>query len=119
MMSDKIVRLHLVELCEPRYILIVNNHATFARGYYASHATGVSPSMKNVSRDVILGLPLPLPPLAEQHRIVAKVDELMALCDQLEQQLSQAEQGRRGLLEAVLREALVDSQADLALEGRA
>jgi type I restriction enzyme S subunit len=52
-------------------------------------------------------LPVPLPPLAEQHRIVAKVDELMALCDQLEQQLSQAEQSRRRLLEAVLEEALV------------
>ena len=64
-------------------------------------------------------LPFPLPPLAEQHRIVAKVDELMALCDQLEQQLSQAEHSRRGLLEAVLREALVDSQADLVLEGKA
>ena len=41
-----------------------------------------------------------------RHPEVAKVDELMALCDQLEQQLSQAEQSRRGLLEAVLREAL-------------
>jgi type I restriction enzyme S subunit len=51
-------------------------------------------------------IPIPLPPLAEQHRIVAKVDELMALCDQLEQQLSQADQQRRRLLEAVLAEAL-------------
>jgi type I restriction enzyme S subunit len=102
MMSDKIVRLQLVELCEPRYILIVNNHATFARDYYASRATGVSPSMKNVSRDVILGLPLPLPPLAEQHRIVAKVDELMALCDQLEAARQRREQCRERLVAASL-----------------
>ena len=49
---------------------------------------------------------IPLPPLAEQHRIVAKVDELIALCDQLEQQLSQADQQRRRLLQAVSAEAL-------------
>jgi type I restriction enzyme S subunit len=56
--------------------------------------------------DNIRSLTIPLPPLAEQHRIVDKVDELMALCDQLEQQLSQADQQRRRLLEAVLAEAL-------------
>jgi type I restriction enzyme S subunit len=61
-----------------------------------SHFTGKS----------LKGYLFPLPPLAEQHRIVAKVDELMALCDQLEQQLSQADQQRRRLLEAVLAEAL-------------
>jgi type I restriction enzyme S subunit len=102
MMSDKIVRLELVDLCEPKYILINNNHSTFSRSYYADRATGVSPSMKNVTRDVILDLPIPLPPLAEQHRIVAKVDELMALCDQLEAARQQRQQGRERLMAATL-----------------
>ena len=39
---------------------------------------------KRVSADYFANSPFPLPPLAEQHRIVAKVDELMALCDRLE-----------------------------------
>jgi len=49
---------------------------------------------------------VPLPPLSEQHRNVAKVDELMALCDQLEAQLNTTETDSRRLLEAVLHEAL-------------
>jgi hypothetical protein len=40
---------------------------------------------------------IPLLPPAEQHRIVAKVDTWLALCDQLEQQLSQDDQQRRRL----------------------
>lgn len=50
--------------------------------------------------------PFPLPPLAEQHRIVAKVDELMALCDRLEAQLTTTQTESRRLLEAVLHKAL-------------
>jgi type I restriction enzyme S subunit len=49
---------------------------------------------------------IPLPPLAEQHRIVAKVDELISLCDQLEAQLTTGQTQSRRLLEAVLHEAL-------------
>ncbi|MCS5700247.1 restriction endonuclease subunit S [Cyanobium sp. FGCU-52] len=82
-------------------------------------ASGHGISMVHMTKEKMERLEVPLPPLAEQHRIVAKVDELMALCDQLEQQLSQAEQSRRGLLEAVLREALRVPEANSALQGRA
>jgi type I restriction enzyme S subunit len=63
---------------------MVNNHAGYARAYYAEEASGTSLSMKNVSRSVIYNLMVPLPSMEEQDRIIAKVDELMALCDRLE-----------------------------------
>ena len=48
----------------------------------------------------------PIPPLAEQGRIVAKVNELMAVCDKLEASLTNADNTRRRLLDALLHEAL-------------
>ncbi|UFZ01862.1 restriction endonuclease subunit S [Bradyrhizobium ontarionense] len=102
MMSDKIVRLRLVNECDHRFVLLVNNYADFSREHYSKHASGVSPSMKNVSRDVILSLPVPLPPLAEQHRIVAKVKDLMALCDRLEAARATRESTRDRLAAASL-----------------
>jgi len=88
----------------------VNNHADYARAYYAEEASGTSLSMKNVSRQVIYSLAIPLPPLAELRRIVVKVDELMAVCDRLESQLTTAQTESRRLLEAVLHEALSTTQ---------
>lgn len=60
----------------------------------------------SITRKQLENLPVPLPPLAEQHHIVAKVDELMSLCDQLETSLAMDNYTRRHLLDALRHEAL-------------
>ncbi len=66
---------------------------------------------KGLNLGILRDLPIPLPPLAEQHRIEAKVDALMALCDRLEAALTTTDTTRARLLEALLYEAL-DPTAD-------
>jgi len=61
---------------------------------------------KGLNVGLIEHLPVPIPPLPEQRRIVAKVDELMALCDRLGASLTSGEAHRSRLLNALLAEAL-------------
>ena len=49
---------------------------------------------------------IPIPPLAEQHRIVAKVDALMALCDQLKTRIQQANQQQQAIADALVAQAV-------------
>lgn len=58
--------------------------------------------LQHVTKGKLEALTLVLPPIAEQHRIVAKVDELMALCDRLEAQQADAESARTQLVQALL-----------------
>jgi type I restriction enzyme S subunit len=58
-------------------------------------------------------LPVPVPPLAEQRRIVTKVDQLMALVDQLETQLATSRAAAEKLMEAVVAE-LTGQQVEIA-----
>lgn len=75
-----------------------------------------SAGQKRVPRDYFAGSPFPLPPPAEQKRIVAKVDELMALCDRLEAQQQEREARARGLARAALaRFAAAPTPANLNL----
>ena len=76
-----------------------------------THATGMT--AKGIKAAKLKPLPIPIAPLAEQHRIVAKVDELMALCDRLEASLTRADDHRCRLLEALLHQALAPT-AELA-----
>lgn len=58
--------------------------------------------ISNMSSKALASITFPLPPLAEQHRIVAKVDELMALCERLETQQNDAESAHTQLVRALL-----------------
>lgn len=60
---------------------------------------GHIPSMHS---DHLLSLFIPIPPLAEQKRIVAKVDQLMALCDEMETSLSKSQTDCDRLTEATV-----------------
>ena len=63
---------------------------------------GVKPGLNR--NDAYL-LKLPLPPLAEQKAIVAKVEKLLTLCDQLESKIKQSQHHANSLMQAVLQEA--------------
>ncbi|GAA0216282.1 hypothetical protein GCM10009125_01560 [Castellaniella daejeonensis] len=55
-----------------------------------------------ISGGKIYPIPIPLPPLPEQHRIVARIDQLMALCDTLDQKIGDATDKQTELLRAVM-----------------
>jgi type I restriction enzyme, S subunit len=67
----------------------------------------------NVNGSKLRNMMIPLPPFAEQQRIVAKVQELMALCDRLEEQLHTSQTETARLLEAVLDQALNPKKAEM------
>jgi type I restriction enzyme S subunit len=78
MLSDKTLRLGVVDGCNARYLNLANL-TEVARAHYEAEATGTSSSMKNVSQKAIRRTAIPLPSPAEQDRIVAIVDELVSL----------------------------------------
>jgi type I restriction enzyme S subunit len=67
-------------------------------------------NLASINMTQLRGCPFPLPPLAEQHRIAAKVGVLMALCDRLEANLTATDATRRRLLDALLAEALAPAE---------
>jgi len=63
---------------------------------------GSGVTVKGITVDKLHAMPVLLPPLAEQKRIVAKMDELMALCDRLEAQQQERETWHAALARASL-----------------
>jgi type I restriction enzyme S subunit len=72
--------------------------------YFLDYARMVASrtTISNVSLKSMRQLMIPLPPLAEQERIVQRVESLLALCDALEARLQSAEEERSRLVAAVM-----------------
>ena len=81
----RFLKLVLYDLNENRLQITKSTHGHLAMGTYAAAK-------------------VPFPPLAEQHRIVAKVDQLMSLVDELEQQQAASREKASKLLDAIVQE---------------
>lgn len=84
----------LAYLKSPQFLLVGETKMTGTAG------------QKRLPKDFVESNPFPLPPLAEQHRIVAKVDELMSLCDQLKAQLAEGRQQHAQLATVLVEQAV-------------
>lgn len=92
------------EFVDKRYLQIfLDSHLALQQAHSGVQSIGVP----DLGLGEIKAYRIPLPPLAEQIRIVAKVEALMALCDELEDQLTITQTDSRRLLEAVMEAALV------------
>ncbi|WP_421387703.1 restriction endonuclease subunit S [Agrobacterium tumefaciens] len=108
--TQHVLRFPICDLVNRHYVRLTID-SPFCQAWMVGETKGVA--LQGVNVGDFRRMPVPLPPLAEQHRIVTKVDELMALCDQLETSLTSADEARKKLLGALLAEALapVDAEA--------
>ena len=97
-------------LIRPMHKYILNSYLliTLTEPQLLNRATpaAVGSTVKHLRVGDVERLTIPIPPLEEQKRIVAKVDQLMALCDELEAGLVQAQTDGGKLMEAVVHHVL-------------
>jgi type I restriction enzyme S subunit len=91
------------------YLLLVLQDQSVQNYFNSTTRTLAQPTL-NIG--MIEQTPIPVPPLAEQRRIVAKVDQLMALVDKLESQLTASRTAATRLMDAVVAELTAGAKDD-------
>jgi type I restriction enzyme S subunit len=98
-----LVRFFLLGNIEPEYGNILMNSKLHREWCALNRADALGQS--NINATKLRDFLFPLPPLAEQHVIVERVDKLLAMVDNLETQVKGQKEQAEMLLQAVLREA--------------
>ena len=107
-LGQRLMLIRAAKIVGPDFLEIVLN-SPFITDLAKARTTGGAAPRVNMS--TVRAYPIPLPPLAEQHRIVARVASLMTLCDRLEASFAVGATIRTRLLEALLAEALAPTEA--------
>ena len=101
MLSDKIIRAKLdARRADAEYVALALNSG-MSREFLRASQSGMDLAQVNISQDRLRKVPISLPSLAEQRRIVAKVDDLMSLLDDLEAKLSKQEETATRMAESL------------------
>jgi type I restriction enzyme S subunit len=87
-------RFVLAYLKSPQFLLVGETKMTGTAG------------QKRLPKEFVESNPFPLPPLAEQHRIVAKIDELVTLCDQLKSRITDSNQLQKKMADVLVEQAI-------------
>jgi len=85
---DLMMRVRVKENCT-RKLLVMFLNSLPARNFFQRNATGVAGNMPKINGATVKALPVPLPPLAEQHEIVAEVEARTTAIDHLEAELDE------------------------------
>jgi type I restriction enzyme, S subunit len=105
-LSDKTIRInHSKNLLASEFIAIALNSPGI-KPFIEQKMVGMADSQVNISQASMRIFIIPLPPLSEQQRIVAKLEELMGYCDRLEKEIKAAKARNEELMEVVLREVI-------------
>jgi len=97
--AREVALIPLVKKIESRFILDVIS-SPYIQINTIQNLRGIA--YKGLNLNILKNFLIPIPPLPEQKRIVAKVDELMAFCDELETRLSQSQTDCDRLMEAAV-----------------
>lgn len=79
---DLMMKLRVMNGVDVKYVDYVLK-SPLTRNYFSKNASGTSESMPKINQGIVSATLIPLPPLAEQKRIVAKLEEILPLCERL------------------------------------
>ena len=104
MYPDLLMRFRTAEILSKEYV-----HSAlvspFNREYFMTNAKGAQKTMPKINQECVVNTMIPLPPLAEQKEIVARVEKHLEAITQLETQIATRETTTKQLMQSILKDA--------------